>query len=159
MTKHERTELIRQYKHGYGEVAEALKGITPEELDFRRAPKKWSSREIVTHLADSETTSGIRLRKLLCEHTPYIQGYDQDEFAKRLRYAKRPIEPALEAIKAARETTAQIFEFMTEQDWTRQGEHAESGPYSAETWLSIYAVHAHNHADQILQNREAFHHR
>jgi hypothetical protein len=156
MTKDERRFLIEEYKRGVANIRDALKGITEAELDFTRAPGKWSAREIVHHLADSETTSAIRLRKLLTEHTPYIQAYDQDVFAKTLHYAQRPIEPALKAFEAARENTAQILELMKEEDWQRMGEHAESGPYSTETWLSIYAVHAHNHADQIWQNRTEY---
>ena len=156
MTSEERAVLINKYKEGYQQVVDALYGISEAELDFHRAPGKWSAREIVHHLADSETTSAIRMRKLLVEERPLIQGYDQDEFARKLQYSKRPLEPALKAFEAARVTTAQILDLMNDADWNRQGQHSESGPYSAETWLSIYAVHAHNHADQIRQNRSAY---
>jgi hypothetical protein len=156
MNSKERVVLIQQYKNGFAQVADALSVISEEELDFSPGPGKWSVREIVHHLADSEMTSAIRLRKLLVEHQPYIQGYDQDEFAKKLQYSKRPIEPALQAFKAARETTAQILDLMTEDHWNKTGEHSDSGPYSSETWLSIYAKHAHDHADQIRRNREEY---
>ena len=156
MTREERSALIKQYKDGYRQVADALSGISDKELDFKRAPGKWSAREIVHHLADSETNSAIRIRKLLVEHNPYIQGYDQDEFAKKLQYAKRPIEPALKALEGALNGTAQIIDLMKEEDWKRIGEHSELGPYSAEKWLEIYAVHARNHAQQIRESRAAF---
>ena len=156
MTHQERDSLIEKYKRGVHWVQEALRDISEAELDFRREPGKWTAREIVHHLADSETNSAIRLRKLLAEHQPYIQGYDQDVFAKKFQYAKRPIQPALKAFEAARETTEQILDLMDEDDWKRSGEHSESGPYSVETWLSIYALHAHNHADQIQANRAEF---
>jgi hypothetical protein len=42
---------------------------------------------------------------------------------------------------------------MTEDDWRRTGTHAESGPYSVEDWLTIYAAHAHDHAAQIKRAR------
>jgi hypothetical protein len=156
MTFEERAALIKKYKDGYRQIADALREISEQELDFRPAPGKWSAREIVHHLADSETTSAIRLRKILVEFNPYIQTYDQDDFAKKLQYAKRPIEPALKALEAAIETTAQILDLMTENDWKRTGEHAELGPFSIEKWLEIYAVHAGNHANQIRQSRAAF---
>jgi len=156
MIPDQRAVLIKKYKEGYQQVVDALRGISEAELDFRRAPGKWSAREIVHHLADSETTSAMRIRKLLVEERPLIQGYDQDEFARKLHYSKRPMEPALKAFEGARATTGQLLDLMTEADWQRRGEHSESGPYSAETWLSIYAAHAHNHADQIRQNRSAY---
>ncbi len=152
----ERTELIARYKDGYRRVAEALQDISEEEMDYRWSPEKWTAREIVHHLADSEMTSAIRLRKLLVEDQPQIQGYDQEAFARRLLYACRPIAPALAAFKAARETTAQLLEFMTDADWQRTGHHSESGTYSAETWLRIYAAHAHNHAEQIRHCRRRY---
>ena len=78
-----------------------------EELDRRTAPGKWSAREIVHHLGDSEMTSAIRLRRLIAEEDPLIQGYDQEEFARRLFY-DRPIEASLAAFRAARESTARF---------------------------------------------------
>jgi hypothetical protein len=63
--------------------------------------------------------------------------------------------PALEAFRSARETTGQLLELMNEADWKRSGTHTESGPYSMEDWLKIYAAHAHNHAAQIRRLHEA----
>ncbi len=44
---------------------------------------------------------------------------------------------------------------MSDADWSRAGTHSESGRYTAEDWLRIYADHAHNHAAQIRRLREA----
>jgi hypothetical protein len=153
MTADERHKLIAQYKAGYDEVVRALAGIAADERDWRPAPGEWSAREVVHHLADSETISGIRLRRLLIETNPLIQGYDQAEYARHFRYQERPWEPALRAFEAARSTTAQVLESMTDADWHRSGTHTESGAYTAEAWLRIYAEHAHVHANQIRENR------
>ena len=153
MTAKERKGLIARYKAGYQKVVAALRGIRPAELAWRPAPGEWSAREVVHHLADSETIAGIRLRRLLVEDNPLISGYDQDEYAVRFRYQERPMAPALEAFKAARATTAQLLDRMTEADWQRAGTHSESGAYSAEQWLDLYAEHAEIHAAQIRANR------
>ena len=149
-----RRELIDRYRDGYRAVADAIRGATDGELDARPAPDKWSAREIVHHLADSEMTAAIRLRLLVAVDKPGIVGYDQDEFARRLYY-DRPIEASLEAFNAARRTTAEILERMTEAEWSREGTHTEHGPYAVSTWLEIYAAHAHAHAQQILVARNA----
>jgi hypothetical protein len=149
-----RQQLIDQYRDGYRAVSEALVGATDEELDARPAPGKWSAREIVHHLADSEMTSAVRLRLLVASERPAILGYDQDEFARRLYY-DRPIEASLDAFKTARRATAEILERMTEAEWAREGTHTEVGRYTVDTWLEIYAGHAHNHADQIRVARAA----
>jgi DinB superfamily len=149
-----RAALIAQYKDGGRVVAEALAGSTEPELDARPAPGKWSAREITHHLADSEMIAAIRLRMLLAEDEAVIRAYDQKLYAGRLFYA-RPIQASLEAFQAARRSTAEILEQMTEAQWARQGTHSESGRYSPEKWLEIYAQHAHTHADQIRKARAA----
>ena len=155
MTHEEIESLVAQYKAGYDEVARSLEGFPEEQLSAHPIPGKWSAREIVQHLADSEMNSAIRLRKLLTEDDAQIQGYDQENYAARLRYNERDIAPALDALRGARATTAQLLEQMTEEDWSRAGTHSESGRYTARDWLKIYAAHAHNHAAQIRRLREA----
>jgi hypothetical protein len=152
MDRARRDALVAKYKDGYAQVMSALEGATDDELDRKPAPGKWTSREIVHHLADSEMTSAIRLRRLLAEDAPVIVGYDQEEFARRLHY-DRPIESSLEALKAARATTVGILERMSEDEWSREGTHTESGRYTVLQWLEIYSEHAHNHAAQIRRAR------
>lgn len=155
MTPDERRRLIAQYKAGYAEVAAALEGFPASHLTTRAIPAKWTAAEIVHHLADSEMQSAGRLRKLLAEEYPVIQGYDQERWAEKLRYNERPIGPSLDAFRAARESTAQLIDGMTESDWRHLGWHTENGSYWAERWLEIYAAHAHGHAAQIRRLREA----
>jgi hypothetical protein len=107
-----RRALIDAYRRGPEEVRAAVAGATGVELDARPAPGEWTAREVVHHLADSETMSTIRLAG-----------------------------------------NVELLERLDESDWSRQGTHTESGPYSVETWLSIYAAHAHDHADQIRRAR------
>ena len=148
-----RKQLIDRYKAGYQVVADALAGATDAELDAHPAPGKWSAREIVHHLADSEMTAAIRLRLLIATERPQIVGFDQEEFARRLYY-DRPIEASVEAFKSARRTTAEILDRMTEAEWAREGTHSEHGRYTVERWLEIYAAHGHDHAGQIRRARD-----
>jgi hypothetical protein len=154
MTTAQRSELLKKYKEGYAVVAAALEGATEAELDRRPARGKWTSREIVHHLADSEMTSAIRLRRLIAEDNPTIVGYDQEDYARRLHY-DRPIAASLAAFKAARDSTGELLDRLSEAEWAREGTHSESGSYSVLRWLEIYADHAHGHADQIRRARRA----
>jgi hypothetical protein len=154
MQREERDQLVAQYKDGYRAVAEALLKITPEELDAKPGRGKWSAREIVHHLADSEMTAAVRFRLLVAEDRPAIKGYDQDEFAKRLHY-ERPHEASLELFRSTRAATAELMAWLTEADWLREGTHTEVGRFGLDTWLRIYGTHAHRHADQIRAARSA----
>jgi hypothetical protein len=143
-----RQKMIEQYKDGYRAVRAALDQLTEEALDARPADG-WTPREIAHHLADSETMSYIRLRRLLAEDHPAIQGYDEPEFARRLHY-DRPIASSLEVFKAVRVASAELLDALGEDEWAREGTHSESGRYTMDDWLEIYAAHAHDHAAQIL---------
>jgi len=150
-----RRQLIARYKDGPRVVREALDGITDAELDARPGAGEWTAREIAHHLPDSEMTSAIRLRRLLAEERPVLDGYDENAFARRLHYGDRPVGAALDALAATRTVTAELLDRMTDEEWIREGTHSESGRYTCETWLEIYAAHAHDHAEQILRARSA----
>jgi hypothetical protein len=154
MLAEERKKLIELYRGGYAAVAEALLKIRPEELDAKPGPGRWSVRDIVHHLADSEMTAAVRLRLLLAQDRPTIHGYDQDEFARRLYY-DRAYEPSLELFRLVRQSTAEILDRLTPAEWVREGIHTEVGPYGVESWLKTYAQHAHKHARQIRVARDA----
>lgn len=149
-----RNDLVRRYTEGYAAVESALAGITPAELDNSDADG-WTARMVVHHLADSEMTSAMRLRKLIAEGAAVIYGYDEELYSRNLFYDRRPIDASLLAFRAARESTASILEYLAEADWARTGWHTESGLYSVERWLEIYAAHGHEHADQITRARSA----
>ena len=155
MTAEQRRALIDRYRAGFDEVTAALKDFPTARLNAHPIAGKWSAAEIVHHLADSEMQSATRLRKLLAEKQPVIQGYDQDTWARVLHYGERPIEPSLQAFRYARESTVQLLERMTESEWHHLGWHTDAGSYHAERWLEVYAAHAHDHAEQIRRLRAA----
>src|SRR5258706_14062657 len=151
MNAERRQKLIDDYRGGHQAVVDALDGIRDEELDHA-AGGEWTPRQIAHHLADSEMMSAMRLRRLIAEESPVIHGYDEATFAEKLT-SDRPIAPSLEAMRYARESTAQILDRLSEADWQRIGTHSEIGPYSVEKWLTIYAAHGHDHAAQIKRSR------
>ena len=154
MLADERKKLIERYRDGYAAVVEALLKISPDELDVKPGPERWSVRDIIHHLADSEMIAAARLRFLLAQDRPTIQGYDQDEFARRLYY-DRPHEVSLELFRVVRQSTVEILDRLTPAEWVREGTHTEAGPYGVEAWLRTYAEHAHKHARQIRVARDA----
>jgi hypothetical protein len=147
-----RDQLVARYKDGHRRVAEALQGASDAELDARPAPGTWSAREVVHHLADSEMTSAVRLRLLVAEDHAQIHPYDQEQFARTLHY-DRPIAASMLAFQAARLSSGELLDRLSDAQWAKTGTHPEHGSYGVERWLEIYAEHAHKHADQITRAR------
>jgi len=147
-----REALIQQFADGPARLRAALATVPPAALKWRPAPKEWSAHEVVIHCADSETNSFGRIRFLLAETSPTIQGYDQDRWAVTFGYHDLPLEPALAVVDAVRASTTALIRGLPDEAWTRVGHHTESGRYSAEDWLQIYADHLEGHARQIENN-------
>jgi hypothetical protein len=152
----EREELIERYARGPERVRAALGRVPEEARKWRPGPGKWSAHEVVVHCADSEMNAALRIRYVLAEKEAVIIGYDQEEWARAFDYHSLPLGPALAAVAAARSHTVPLLRRLDEAGWARAGRHTESGPYSAEDWLRIYAEHLEGHAAQIERNLEAW---
>jgi hypothetical protein len=150
----ERDGLVERYRQGAAMFRAAVEGIGEHELDARPAPEEWTPREIVHHLADAEMRAAIRLRQLIAEDDPVIQGYDERVYTRALHY-DRPIEASLDAIDATRRTSAELLDRLTDEEWQRSGTHTESGAYSVTDWLAIYAAHPADHAEQLRRARSS----
>jgi hypothetical protein len=152
LTNSERDVLIQRYVEGPRRLKAALATVPPEALKWRPKPGEWSAHEVVCHCADSETNAAGRIRYLLVEKEPLILGYDQDAWAGALDYHAHPLDAALATVDAVRANTAALLRRLPAEAWQREGRHTESGRYTAEDWLKIYAEHLEIHAHQIESN-------
>jgi hypothetical protein len=148
----EKAALLDKYRSALADLDDALAGATDAGLDRPQASGAWTARQIVHHLADSESMAYIRLRRLIAEDSPVIHGYDEPEWARRLHY-DRPIAASRAVVAAVRGASLELLESLTPAEWARTGTHSESGAYSVEDWLEVYAGHTHDHADQIRRAR------
>src|SRR5216683_3057989 len=135
----EREALIQRYADGPARLKAALARVPAEAREWRPKPGEWSAHEVVVHCADSETNAAARIRYLTAEPDPVVLGYNEAEWARRFDYHSHPLE-------AARANTAVLLRRLPEEAWRRVGRHTESGRYSAEEWLAIYAEHLEVHA-------------
>jgi hypothetical protein len=152
----ERERLIEQYAAGPARLKAALETVPEEARKWRPAPAEWSAHEVICHCADSEASGALRIRYLAVEPEPLIVGYDQDAWAIELDYHSRALEPALAVVEAVRANTVPLIRSLPDAAWRRSGRHTESGHYTAEDWLRIYAVHLEDHARQIKRNLAAW---
>ncbi|MDP9180700.1 MAG: DinB family protein [Chloroflexota bacterium] len=156
MDSKERERLIGRYADGSGRLREALAKAPERMRKWRPGPGEFSVHEVIVHCADSETNSHSRIRYLMTEDNATIIGYDTDVWAAAFDYQNHPLDAAMLTVEAVRANTVPILSRAPNSAWARAGTHTESGPYSAEDWLRIYAAHCHDHADQIEQVIEAW---
>ena len=148
--------LIAQYAAGPARLRAAFAGVPDPARQWRPAPGEWSAHEVVCHCADSESNAALRIRYLVVEAQPLIVGYDENAWARTLDYHRHPVAVALATVEAVRANTVPLLRALPEQAWGKEGRHTESGRYTAEDWLGIYAEHLEIHARQIEQNLTAW---
>jgi len=85
-----------------------------------------------------------------------LDNYDQDRWAIDFDYHAHPLEPALATVEAVRANTGPLIRRLPADRWQRLHHHKTYGPYTAENWLRTYAVHLHDHAQQIADNVAAW---
>lgn len=154
-TAEEREALIRRYEQGSTRLRDAFATV-PREAWKWRPEGKWSVYEVVCHCADAETNAAARIRYLVAEEKPVIQNMDQDRWTKVLDYHEARVELALAAVDVMRAHTAGLLRRLPEEAWAAEGTHTESGRYTAEDWLRIYAEHLEKHSRQIERTLEAW---
>jgi hypothetical protein len=124
--------------------------VTDDELDRPAPDGGWTARQVAHHVAESEANAFIRLRRLVAEDIPAIVGYDEELYARRNHY-DRPIGSALAVVDAVRASSLELLESLTAEEWQRGGTHSESGSYTIDDWLRIYASHPYDHAEQVRE--------
>jgi uncharacterized glyoxalase superfamily protein PhnB len=121
-------------------------GMTPEVLDAPRAEGKWSSREILAHLADCEVAFSFRLRQVLAGEE-VLQPFDQTVWGER--YAAYDVPGALALFGAVRGWNLRLLSTVTEADKVRTATHPERGTMTFWTIVETMAGHDINHLRQL----------
>lgn len=156
ISRDERQRLIGQYADGPRRLRAALATVPAAAMQWRPQPGEWSAHEVICHCADSETNGAGRIRFLMSEQAPVIMGYDEAQWARDLDYHAHPLDTALATVDAVRANTTALIRRLPDAAWQKEGRHTESGRYTADDWLRIYAEHLELHARQIEANVAAW---
>ncbi len=148
--------LLERFRRGPELLAVVLTGVFGEEEDFVPAPGKWSARQIVAHLADSELVVAHRLRQVIAEDNPTLVAYDQDAWTANLDYARRKPKQSLETFRRLRSENYELLKGLPESGFERAGNHTENGRITLLGLLEEDANHAESHARQLQALRDAY---
>ena len=130
-------------------LRKALKGLTEAQLAKRPLPGKWSIKEIVAHLADSEVILGSRYRLVAAHDRPVLVGYDQDAFVVMLGVENTTTNDLLDDFALARAVNLGLLDRLPTGSFERVGLHSERGEESILKMLQMYAGHDLHHLRQV----------
>jgi hypothetical protein len=149
------SELIDGYLAGSRALRQAVSGLTREQLLARPVPGKWSTLEVVCHLADFEPIMADRMKRVIAEERPQLIGADEQRFAAALAYHERDLEEELALIEHTRGQMGRILRRLGPEALRRVGVHNERGPLTLEDLLTTAIKHIPHHARFILDKRRA----
>lgn len=149
-------ELLERFRRGAELVAVAITGAAGPEFDFKPAPGKWSVRQIVAHLSDTEAVNVTRLRQILAEDNPTLIAWDQNAWAEKTNYDKRKPSQALETMRILRADNYELLKDLPPEAYERAGNHPERGRLTLLDLLRGSAEHAEKHAAQIRDVRTLY---
>src|ERR1700749_1541649 len=119
-------ELLERYRRGAELLAIATTGAAGLELDYK-PDGKWSVRQIVCHLADTEAVCAMRFRQVIAEDNTSLPGFAGEKWGNSLDYAKRKLTPMLEVFRVLRASNHELLQSLTPETYDRTGNHSERG--------------------------------
>ena len=150
------SELLERFRRGAELVAVSITGAAGSEMDFVPEPGKWSIRQIVAHLADSEIVGTMRMRQVIAEDEPRLEAFNQEAWVNNLDYGKRKPSQSLETFRRIRAENYELLKDLPEAAFQRAGMHTERGRMTLFELLKGYAEHAESHAAQLRTRRVEF---
>ena len=144
-------DILETLQTQSGETTTLLRGLSEKDGEFRYAPDKWSTKEVIGHVNDTERIFAYRaLRIARSDQTP-LAGFEQDDYVRAGGFEKRTLHDLAEEFDAIRKATMFLFRGLEEVAWMRQG-------VASDNLLSVralaYMIAGHElHHRRILQEK------
>lgn len=148
-------QLIDDYLLGPRLLRDIVRGLTREQLTARPIAGKWSTLEVVCHLADFDPILADRMKRVIAEERPTLLGADENRFAAALAYHDRDLEEELTILDTTRSQLAKILRTLPDSALERVGVHNERGPRTLEQLLLTAIQHIPHHITFIDEKRRA----
>src|SRR5262245_22618518 len=149
------SNMIADYLEGPKALRSAVQGMTPEQIRARPVPGKWSTLEVIAHLADFDPILADRMKRVIAEDNPTLVGADENKFSAALHYMERDLEEELTIIERTRQQLARILKKLPESALARTGQHNERGSLTLERLLATATGHIPHHLKYVYEKRLA----
>jgi uncharacterized damage-inducible protein DinB len=131
-------------------LAEALRGLSSDVLEYRAVPEKWSAHENLAHLARYHEVFLDRLEKILAENNPLFSRYRAEDDPEWPKWAAMPSQQILASLASLRARLMVRLRSLNQEDFSRSGTHPRFGEMSLALWLEFFLVHEGHHLNVVL---------
>jgi hypothetical protein len=128
-----------------------LSGRDDDDGDFRYAPEKWSAKEVLGHVCDTERIFAYRALRIARADVTPLEGFEQDDYVRNGSFAQRLLSDLVEDFIAVRRATLSLLRNLDEAAWMRRG-IANKNEVTVRALAYIIAGHELHHR-RILEER------
>jgi hypothetical protein len=149
-------ELADEYLKGAADLRAAVAGMTREQLTARPVPGRWSTLEVVCHIADFEPILAERMKRIIAlGDSPLLLAADENLFVKALRYHDRDAEEELTLIEVTRKQMARVIRGLSAEQLQATGVHSKKGLITLEKAIRMAIDHIPHHLPFVTEKRRA----
>jgi uncharacterized damage-inducible protein DinB len=148
-----RAEYIQTYSDLPRKLTDAVAGLTDEQLDTPYREGGWTLRQTVHHLADSHINGYIRVKFALTEDAPTIMPYDEAGWAE-LPDKSLPVDVSIKILEGVHARLAGLLRALGDGQFERTYHNPESGPWTVDAFIALYAWHSLHHTAHITSTRD-----
>jgi DinB superfamily len=145
------TDVMTALAQQKGELAAALSSVRGEAERYRYADGKWTIRELVGHVIDSERIFGYRALCIARGEKASLPGFEEKDYAANAPYGDYPLGDLLDEFAQVREGHLFLFRHLSREAWLRIGT-ANSNPASVRALGYIMVGHVRHHLG-VLRDR------
>ncbi len=147
--------IVDEYEAGAQKLAQAIRGLEREDLLAFPVPGTWSIQQIVLHLSDSEQVYADRMKRIIAEDNPTLQGFDQDRWVAGLSYEDQSTDEAAKLVDLTRRQMSRVLRKLPDSAFERTGTHTEYGRRTLRELVEGACKHLEHHLKFLHQKRAA----
>jgi len=137
-------DFLETFQQQQRALMSLLSPLTDKQAEFRYAPDKWSIKEVVGHVTDTERIFAYRMLRIgRGDQTP-LAGFEQDGYVKAGNFSSREISDLLQEFSAVRDSTVFLVRHFDDEAWLRRG-NASGKDVSVLALAFVIAGHERHH--------------
>ena len=149
------SDLIPTYERQPDELASLVAGMTSAQMIARPIKGRWSTLEVLAHLADSDEVLVDRIKRTIAMDKPLLMSFDETKFAERLNYQQHDGADELAALALNRRRVARVLRGLNADAWAREAVHSERGIVTLKQLVQMAVGHVNHHTPFIREKRAA----
>lgn len=137
-------DIIEILERQYPETIALLAPLRDDQANYRYTPDKWSIKEVLGHLTDTERIFAYRALRIARNDQTPIEGFEQDDYVRAANFPDRRFENMLEEFTCVRRASLLLFQQLSPEAWLRKGTASQLG-VSVRALAYIMAGHELHH--------------